>query len=329
MSPREFVPLERVERLVARWFPSEARRVEPIAAGVSTPIFRVWHGDEVSYLRLAEEAGENRVAEAKVHALLAARGVPVPAVLRFEPFAPEVGRSAMLTSEVPGLPLSEIPDELAAYKVAIAAGRALAQVNAIPVHGYGWVDHVDADGTLVAEHTVREEWASVAIDAAYAVTEHHLLLPGFERRLEGSVERWARRPAQATAWLAHGDFDTTHSYYDSHHDDGRFTGIIDFGEVRGADPLYDLGHFLLHDTERPPYALFRSLLAGYQEVTPLPPEAHREIREQALAVGVQRLALAHQRRAEEYAFRLIDRVQLMLLDLDQEDWVLVEADRID
>lgn len=40
-------------------------------------------------------------------------------------------------------------------------------------------------------------------------------------------------------YLAHGDFDTTHIYQDN----GRYTGIIDFGEIRGADRWYDLGYF--------------------------------------------------------------------------------------
>lgn len=325
MSPREHIPIEAVERLVSRWFPGEDCRVEPVAAGVSTPIFRVWHGGEAAYLRLAEEAGEDRTAEARVHALLQARNIPVPVVLRFEPVAPEVGRSAMLTSEMPGVPLAEVGDERAAYRVAEAAGRVLARINAVPVGGYGWVDHVTAAGALAAEHAAREEWTTAAIEAAHVVTQNHLVLPDFERRLERTVERWAGRPGEATARLAHGDFDLTHTFVEQ----GRFNGIIDFGESRGADPLYDLGHFLLHDTERQPYALFPALLVGYREVTPLPAEAHREIRTQALAIGVQRLALAHRRQAEEYVGWLTDRIQHMLRDLDQEDWVLVEADSVD
>ncbi len=310
---------------MARWFPVEACRVEPVAAGGSTPVFRVWWDDTLAYLRLAEEPEEDRTAEARVHELVAESGVPVPAVLRFEPMAPEVGRSAMLTGELPGAPLAEIGDERVACRIAEAAGRDLARINAVPVRGYGWADAVGPDGALVAAHPARGDWTAEYVDAVYVITENRLL-PGMERMLEGAVESWARRAGETTARLAHGDFDTTHIFTHG----AAYTGIIDFGESRGADRLYDLGHFLLHDGERLPHPLFPSLLAGYRDATALPPEAHREIRLHALVIGVQRLARAHrQGRSDPYRCWLEDRVQRMLIDLDQEAWVLAEADRVD
>jgi hypothetical protein len=45
------------------------------------------------------------------------------------------------------------------------------------------------------------------------------------------------------AYLAHGDFDLTHIFQRN----GHYTGIIDFGEIMGSSPFYDLGHFKLHD----------------------------------------------------------------------------------
>jgi Ser/Thr protein kinase RdoA (MazF antagonist) len=75
----------------------------------------------------------------------------------------------------------------------------------------------------------------------------------------------------------------------------RYSGIIDFGEIRGADPLYDLGHALFHDTEPDRRSLFASLFAGYQAVTPLDADALSDIQQQAVAIGVRRLAIAHRR----------------------------------
>jgi aminoglycoside phosphotransferase (APT) family kinase protein len=48
--------------------------------------------------------------------------------------------------------------------------------------------------------------------------------------------------------LAHGDFDVTPIFQQ----DGAYTGLIDFGEIRGAEPFHDLGHFHLHDGEALP-----------------------------------------------------------------------------
>ena len=87
------------------------------------------------------------------------------------------------------------------------------------------------------------------------------------------------------AWLAHGDLDVTHIYQR----DGRYTGIIDFGEIRGADRRYDLGHFHLHDGETLAGLVLPDLLAGYREVAPLPPEAERQIRLLGLLIGLRAL----------------------------------------
>jgi Phosphotransferase enzyme family len=86
--------------------------------------------------------------------------------------------------------------------------------------------------------------------------------------------------------LAHGDFDTTPILQV----DGRYRGLIDFGEIRGAEPLFDLGHFLLHDQEHTPIPLLDDLLAGYGEVVPLL-DGHEElVRRSAAVLGLRQLA---------------------------------------
>jgi Ser/Thr protein kinase RdoA (MazF antagonist) len=102
-----------------------------------------------------------------------------------------------------------------------------------------------------------------------------------------AVECWAALPGSATSYLAHGDLDSTHLYVDPASARKTFTGIIDFGEIRGADPLYDLGHLLLHDGEGGRPVLLPHLLAGYAQVTPLPDDATDAIRLQALAIGAR------------------------------------------
>ena len=52
--------------------------------------------------------------------------------------------------------------------------------------------------------------------------------------------------------------------------------VIGFGEIRGTEPLFDLGHFLLHDQEHTPIPLLDDLLAGYGEVVPLL-DGHEEL----------------------------------------------------
>ncbi len=75
-----------------------------------------------------------------------------------------------------------------------------------------------------------------------------MLSPADVRSVRCVVRRYAAWLRDDQARLAHGDFDTTHIYEKN----CRYSGIIDFGEIRGAEPLYDLGHFQLHDGERLP-----------------------------------------------------------------------------
>ena len=65
---------------------------------------------------------------------------------------------------------------------------------------------------------------------------------------------------------------------------------IDFGEMRGARQLYDLGHFNLHDGEVMPQMLLPTLLEGYGEVLSLPPDRERRISLVSVLIGVRALA---------------------------------------
>lgn len=92
--------------------------------------------------------------------------------------------------------------------------------------------------------------------------------------------------AADSGYLVHGDLDVTHIY--AH--DGRYSGIIDFGEMRGADRYFDLGHFLLHDGETRTARLFASLLDGYRQVESMPEGCYRAIRTSAILLGLRQLA---------------------------------------
>lgn len=95
-------------------------------------------------------------------------------------------------------------------------------------------------------------------------------------------------------WLAHGDFDVTPVFQEA----GRYTGIIDFGEIRGADCWYDLGHFSMHDGETLPALLLPWLLEGYQEIAPLPDGYRQRIAFASLLIAIRALARTRQKRPQ-------------------------------
>jgi aminoglycoside phosphotransferase (APT) family kinase protein len=105
-------------------------------------------------------------------------------------------------------------------------------------------------------------------------------------RIRHLVDRWGIEAADMRACLAHGDFDLTHIYRDG----GAYTGIIDFGEIRGAGQFYDLGHFHLHDGEVISRPMLAWLLEGYGEVITLPSDVKQQITGWSLLLAIRSLA---------------------------------------
>src|SRR5205823_3668500 len=77
---------------------------------------------------------------------------------------------------------------------------------------------------------------------------------------------------------------------------GRYTGIIDFGEIRGADRWYDLGYFHMRDGELFPFHLLPALISGYREWVSLPSDYERHIRFTGLLINVHALVHSLQKR---------------------------------
>ncbi|MEZ0163523.1 phosphotransferase family protein [Kineococcus sp. LSe6-4] len=226
--------------------------VERVQDGISTVVHRVRTRGRTWYLRFGEEPGDDLWTDAELHARLLAAGVPVPrfvAVTR----VPEADRWAALTSEVPGGPLTDVADAPAVLE---AAGRHLRTVNSSPVEGFGFVLRRGPGWPLRAEFATHEQFVRSYLPAPW---------PGRLTALftAEELEEFATLVAEQVALdvapaLVHGDFDVTPVFCLG----SRFTGFIDFGEARGAEPWFDLAHFLLHDGEALPGGLLPHLLRG-------------------------------------------------------------------
>ena len=300
-----------VRALVRRWFPDVPFTIERVDSGVSTPVYRVTFGDRDAFLRLGEEPGERRDAEVRVHELLHEAGVAVPRVLRWEREPPELDRSAALTSRLPGRPIKEfdlIGDDL--EPVMRAAGRDLARINAIPVRGYGWVDQVrGVDRHLVAEHPTRAAWIAEYLAATRTVIGSGLLDATARSCLTDAMTAWAAIPERPWSALAHGDVDERdHIFADA----TTYIGIIDFGEIRGADPLYDLGQALVNVDDAARHNRFVALVDGYREIAALPDDWRAEVRLQAIAIATRALAIQLGRPPNAYRLFLTGRLNALL-----------------
>jgi aminoglycoside phosphotransferase (APT) family kinase protein len=252
--------------------------------GVSTQVYRVWRGAETFYLRIAEEADENLETDAELHRRLRGLGVKVAEIVHVEPFNADIGRSTLVTTEVPGVSLAEISVPAIAASVAEEAGADLAIINQIPVDGFGFVRRRDQSWPLHAEYPDYETFVVSFLPRPWPGPLACLFDHADLGVLEDLVERERTRP-RPPAVLQHGDFDVTPIFCAG----GRYTGLIDFGEIRGAEPLFDLGHFQLHDQETSSSILLPALLHGYQQVQRLPADHREAIRRSAILLGLRQL----------------------------------------
>lgn len=293
--------------VLARWYPDDTFTVTPASEGISTPVYRVEANSQVGFVRLGEQPEDRRAGEIAAHRQLAMFDMPVPHILDYEDDPPELDRSIALTSSIAGVPLSESPDLDSIEDIGFAVGTTLACINRTPVSGYGWVIGVADDDMLQAEHPDRATWTADYVAAAEKVGSAGILPPDLACRLRSVITRWAHLPDIRPASLAHGDFDSTHIYADPV--TGAFSGIIDFGEIRGADHLYDLGHLLVHDGEAGRPELFSHVLAGYTRLSPQPDNVMMQICSQAIAIATRELAIQIERPASRYRDWLARRIR--------------------
>jgi len=288
MRPDEPDPTT-IEALTAHIFPERASlTVERVPDGVSTFVYRIRRGSQTLYLRVLPETDAGFAAEAYAHRVLRARGVRVPEVVYVEHYNDIVQRSVMVTTEIEGCHVGHRPVDEATRRILFEAGQQLAIINSIPVAGFGWIKREQREvHQLEAEQPTHRAFAIGHLDDDLATLGSRILSPSETVAIRLIVERHASWLDAEHGCLAHGDFDMTPIFQE----DGRYTGIIDFGEIRGADPWYDLGHFRAHDGETLPVPLLDHLVAGYRDVTPLPDDHHQRICFAGLLIAVR--ALAH------------------------------------
>lgn len=287
--------MRQIETVVHRIFHSTSLVVEWVAEGGSTFVYRIAFEGKTFYLRVWPEEGESFAPEVAIHAYLSQRQIKVPEVIYFEQRNDLLQRSIAVTTEIKGQPLSQsstLPNG-EREKVLEKAGRDLACINSVRIEGFGWVQRESPE----TKH-LRAEWPTYRAfafeyweaDLAYLVKSY--LSTSEVEMLERVASQFSYYFNIEQGYLAHGDFDSTH-IYQAH---GCYTGIIDFGEIRGTDRWYDLAHFHLRDGQQLPYRLEAALVRGYGEIIPIPADYEQHIRFTSVLINVRALAGSLQKR---------------------------------
>ncbi|HEY6407964.1 MAG TPA: aminoglycoside phosphotransferase family protein, partial [Ktedonobacteraceae bacterium] len=278
-----------VERIVARHFPHSFQIVvQQVEEGGSTYVYRIHNTNEIFYLRVLPEIGASFAPEVKVHQALREKQVKVPEVLYFEHENKELGRSIMLTREIKGKHLGYCGEQTEQRNILLEAGRDLAIINNLPVKNFGWIRRDSPEATsLEATFLTYRAFVYEHLERDLAALEEQVFAKSTINNIRQILHRFDNWLSEKEpAWLAHGDFDATHIYQDQ----GRYTGIIDFGEIRGTNSWYDLGHFNMHDGESLPKLMLPYLIEGYQEVAPPPSDNKQRVSFSGLLIAIRALA---------------------------------------
>ncbi|MFC7624354.1 phosphotransferase family protein [Microlunatus sp. GCM10028923] len=292
-----------IERMLVRIFGDQSTRWERTAEGVSTEVYRIRRGEQRFYLRLPVDEKSGFAAQAAVHAELRRLGVAVPEIVHYDPFDEGLRRAVLVTTEVPGRPMISYgpggrgflddPGATELSSIYRAAGRDLALVNQVPVDGFGWIRDDHGELPLRAEHPDFGRWIG-RFDTA------PLRNLGFGADTVLRIERIVAaevRQAPAHGRLAHGDFYVSHVF----HQDGQYTGMIDFGDIQGSNRWHDLATFRLSDPNRNTTledAAVPHLEAGYAEVAGEPPDFHERIQGTAITIMAERLTRQYREEGE-------------------------------
>lgn len=285
-----------IETVVHDIFPVAPVNIERVPEGISTYVYRLTFGKDTFYLRVLPEKGECMAAEAAVHQQLYQSQVKIPEVIHFESCNDLLQRSIMVTRAIAGQPISQSASTLSQRQLATileAAGQDLAHVNTLSVNGFGWAEY-DASSTrrLWAQWPTYRTFINEHWEADISFLRSSFLTVEEIAMLEALISSHANWLDSEHAVLAHGDLDTTHIYQEN----GQYSGIIDFGEIRGADPWYDLGHFHMREGEQLALSLEAYLIDGYTAITALPSDYPQRIRFSSLLINVRSLSRSLQKR---------------------------------
>jgi Phosphotransferase enzyme family len=187
--------------------------------------------------------------------------------------------------EIPGEPLARCRDEDAARRVARAAGAELGVLNAVAVQGYGWVQRRTPVWPLCGRFRDYADFVVAYLPDPWP-EPLAALLSAWELDLLWELVASERRRELEGAWLAHGDFDTTAIFQA----DGRYSGLIDFGEIRGTEPCSTLAtsSCTTRSTLRPRWSMISS--PGTARGPPFLAHHEQLVRRSALLLGLRQLA---------------------------------------
>lgn len=277
---RKEIDINAVKDFAVSSLPFEVDFVEPAEEGVSTNVYKiVGSGNRVYFLRMSTDMYFG--PEVRAHEILFPKGVRMPRVEYFEDYNEKLGCSLIVVSEIKGQPLNKISNAKEHKEVLKAVGRDLAVVNSVEVSKFGWIKRDKGTKELVGMFDTYFEYAQLELEQRLArITGAGL----FDQEIASKIKKILTNPSNfddiKIPKLTHGDFAACHIFEDQ----GKYSGIIDFSDLKGTSGFSDLAHLKIYNPE-----LFEGVLSGYKEIVELPENFNQLLTIELLIVALEKL----------------------------------------
>jgi hypothetical protein len=268
-------------KLVLEKTPFKKYTLEKIDKGVSTNVFKLTNLDTY-YLKILSKK-ESLSPILLVNKLLLKQKVKVPKIVfTLKNSTILNNRDMYIEKELNGesiknTTLSEEEKNIIIQK----AGKDLAKLNSIEVKGVGWIEGTknnqlyskgkDYDDFIIRNiRNMLNKFIEIKIlsnEQADKITEY----------IQSNKEFI---DIKDNSYLAHGDFCIEHIY----HANGKYSGIIDFGDIRGTSKYHDLAHFYTYNRK-----YFKSLVEGYNSIYKLTTDCIDKVKIEAVIFAVGKL----------------------------------------
>ncbi len=214
--------------------------------------------DKSAIFKMIDPAGidvDIVVQEAWSYEQCRAKGLPAPEVYKVDRGCSKLPAPFILVEKIQGIDLrtADLEPELR-DPFLIKIGEAVKVMHTIPVEGYGQLI-VAPDGRVRGKYDDWETAALAAVEPGLAKLEGNPYfnndLLGLARTIVADHKNILDTLEQGK--LLHGDFGLVHFYGDL--DTSELTGMIDFGECKSGDPVWDFVDFR--------WKYVRMILRGY------------------------------------------------------------------
>lgn len=243
LHKRNQTPDETIQGIVREATGKEIKEKQRIVAGEANEVYRITTtGGLVVFLRIARKNKPEFLQE--VWAINQAKmiGLPVPEVLLVKHLTVD-GQliSFCVQRELPGQVMERGSfdfhklDKITFRKLMNQAGLLLSKIHSIKTNGFGDINEF-GDGKYSS--FTKLWYIDSNLEEKYYELADKLEIPRYRMKQISEVinSRANRQPCNVPSILNHGDYGLKHLMYDGKN----ICGILDWGEVNGNSPIYDL-----------------------------------------------------------------------------------------